>query len=147
MTVREHSERVRFDNTLVDQYIPKNRFRRIFPLDPGCGELAANGEELEEVYAKLEKVSKQVWKKSVGMVSKKDTNPNVHAEQKKKKRKNRKNLLTSMTTHIKPKNPDQGQAQDDELEEDPEDGVYESDEEPNNERFSKSGYDKRRDSN
>ena len=106
MTVKEHSERVRFDHALVDQYIPNNRFRRIFPLEPGSGGLSETGEELEEVYAKLEKMSNTIWKKSVGMVSRKDVNPNVHPEQKKKKKKNKKNLLTSMTSHVKPKDAD-----------------------------------------
>ena len=68
--------------------------------------MSETGEELEEVYAKLEKMSNTIWKKSVGMVSKKDVNPNVHPEQKKKKKKNKKNLLTSMTSHVKPKDAD-----------------------------------------
>jgi hypothetical protein len=55
MSVKEHSERVRFDHNLIDQYIPHNNFKRIYPPDPGCGGLATNGDELEELYVKLEK--------------------------------------------------------------------------------------------
>ena len=126
MTVKEHSERVRFDHHLIDSYIPGNKFKRIFPLDPGCGGLAANGDELEETYAKLEKTSNTIWKKQVGMIQKKDANPNVH--EKKKKRKNKKNLLTSMTSHIKKGDPEKDQNQDDDQDDDddqeegPEDG-------------------------
>ena len=72
-------------------------------MDPGCGGIAANGDELEDIYAKLEKTSNTIWKKQVGMIQKKEANPNVH--EKKKKRKNKKNLLTSMTTHVKNKDP------------------------------------------
>lgn len=68
MTVKEHSERVRFDHNLIDQYIPGNNFKRIYPLDPGCGGLAPNGDELEELYVKLEKAAQTVWKKQVGMI-------------------------------------------------------------------------------
>ena len=107
MTVKEHSERVRFDHNLIDQYIPNNNFKRIYPLDPGCGGLAPNGDELEELYVKLEKSAQTVWKKQVGMIQNKNTNPNVHENVKKKKRrKNQKGILTSMTSHIKdPKQP------------------------------------------
>ena len=68
MTVKEHSERVRFDHHLIDSYIPGNKFKRIFPVDPGCAGLASNGDELEEIYAKLEKTSNTIWKKQVGMI-------------------------------------------------------------------------------
>lgn len=103
MTVKEHCDRVRFDYNLVDQYIPGNKFKRIFPVDPGCGGISVNGEDLEETYAKLEKTSNTIWKKQVGMMNLIiDPNPNVH--EKKKKRKNKKGLLTSMTSHIKKDN-------------------------------------------
>ena len=55
MTAQEHCLRDRFDHTLVEQYVPNNKYKRIFPLDPGRGGCAANGDDLEEVYAKLEK--------------------------------------------------------------------------------------------
>ena len=73
------------------------KFKRIYPLDPGTG----GSDDLEDVYAKLERTSNTIWKKSVGMIQKKEINPNIH--EKKKKRKNKKGLLTSMTSHIKPK--------------------------------------------
>lgn len=61
------------------------------------------------------------------MIQKKEINPNVH--EKKKKRKNKKGLLTSMTSHVKPKgqqtNQDYDQHGDDDEEEDPEDGCQE----------------------
>ena len=63
MTVKEHSERVRFDHNLVDKHIRGNKFKRIYPIDPGMAGIAANGEDLFEVYAKLEKCSQTVWKK------------------------------------------------------------------------------------
>jgi hypothetical protein len=50
----------------VDQYIPGNKFKRLYPLDPGRGGYAANGDDLEEVYTKLEKMSNTIWKKQVG---------------------------------------------------------------------------------
>ena len=99
MTVKEHSERVRFDHHLIDRFIPGNRFKRIFPIDPGMGGFTNMGDELEEVYTKLEKTSNTIWKKQVGMIQKKEVNPNI--VEKKKKRKNKKGLLTSMTSHIK----------------------------------------------
>ena len=71
MTAREHSERVRFDHHLVDKYVPNNKFRRIFPLDPGSGLRADNGDELDDLYVKLAKVSVVLWKKQVGMIEKK----------------------------------------------------------------------------
>jgi len=121
MTVKEHCDRVKFDYHLIDQYIPGNKFKRIYPLDPGTG----GSDDLEDVYAKLERTSNTIWKKSVGMIQKKEINPNIH--EKKKKRKNKKGLLTSMTSHIKAKghgNPNQDDCQqiDDDDEEDPEDG-------------------------
>ena len=119
MTVKEHCERVRFDYNLIDQYIPGNKFKRIYPLDPGKGGLAANGDELEEVYSKLEKAAQTVWKKQVGMIQKKELNPNIHENKKKKRGKNKKHLLTSMTSHIVDKNKE---AHEDEKEADPEDG-------------------------
>ena len=63
MTAQEHSQRVRFDSNLVDVYIPNSGYKRIYPLDPGQGGFAANGDELEDLYAKMEKVSQNVWKK------------------------------------------------------------------------------------
>ena len=63
MTVKEHSERVRFDYNLINQYIPDNKFKRIYPVDPGTGGFATNGDELEELYVKLEKCANTVWKK------------------------------------------------------------------------------------
>ncbi len=55
MTVKEHSERVRFDHTLVDQYIKGNKFKRIYPQEPGMAGIASNGDDLNDVYQKLEK--------------------------------------------------------------------------------------------
>jgi hypothetical protein len=63
MTVKEHSIRVRFDWNLIDQYVPNNRFKRIYPLEPGSGGQAANGDDLEEFYTKLEKEAHMIWKK------------------------------------------------------------------------------------
>lgn len=129
MTVKEHSERVRFDHNLIQQYIPGNRYKRIFPVDPGCGGYATNGDELEDIYAKLEKCATNVWKKQVGMIQKKEVNPNVHDQERKKKRKKgKKGVLTSMTSHIVDKNAkNQGEQQDiyDDQEEEPEDGIDE----------------------
>lgn len=34
MTVKEYSERLSFDYNLIDEHIPNNKFKRIFPLDP-----------------------------------------------------------------------------------------------------------------
>jgi hypothetical protein len=78
MTVKEHSERVRFDHHLIDQYVPESGFKRIYPVDPGTGGLANNGDELEEFYVKLEKCAQTVWKKQVGMIQKNPGNPNIH---------------------------------------------------------------------
>jgi hypothetical protein len=50
MTVKEHNARVRFDSNLIDQIIPNNKFKRIYPLEPGMGGIASNGDELEEFY-------------------------------------------------------------------------------------------------
>lgn len=33
MTVKEFSERLSFDYNLIDEHIPNNKFKRIFPLD------------------------------------------------------------------------------------------------------------------
>ena len=68
MTAKEHNQRVRFDHYLIEQYIPNNKFKRIFPLCPGTGGFAANGDDLEEIYVKLEKTSNTLWKKQVGMI-------------------------------------------------------------------------------
>ena len=131
MTVKEHSERVRFDHNLIQQYIPGNKYKRIFPVDPGCGGFATNGDELEEIYVKLEKCATNVWKKQVGMIQKKEFNPNIHDQDKKKKRKKgKKGVLTSMTSHIVDKNAkNQLEQQDiyDDQEEGPEDGIDEDD--------------------
>jgi len=56
-------QRVKFDYHLVDTCIPGNKFYRIYPVDPGRGGYAANGDELEEVYYKLEKMAQHLWKK------------------------------------------------------------------------------------
>jgi hypothetical protein len=40
MTAQEHSQRVRFDTNLVDQYISRSGFKKIYPLDPGLGGFA-----------------------------------------------------------------------------------------------------------
>ena len=53
------------------------------------------------------------------MIQKKELNPNIHENKKKKRGKNKKHLLTSMTSHIVDKNKD---AHEDEKEADPEDG-------------------------
>jgi tubulin polyglutamylase TTLL6/13 len=63
MTAQEHCLRVRFDHTLVEQYVPNNKYKRIYPLDPGRGGSAANGDDLEEVYAKLDKAANMMWRK------------------------------------------------------------------------------------
>ena len=55
MTVKEHNQRVRFDHNLIDTYLPNNNFKRIYPIDPGEGGFASNGDDLEELYIKLEK--------------------------------------------------------------------------------------------
>lgn len=55
MSVKEHNERVKFDYNLIDQHIPNNAFKRIYPVDPGKAGTAANGDDLEEFYVKLEK--------------------------------------------------------------------------------------------
>lgn len=57
MTAVEHSQRVKFDYNLIDAYLPNNGYRRIYPLDPEKPEYSTSGEELEEVYSKLEKFS------------------------------------------------------------------------------------------
>lgn len=58
MTAKEHALRVRFDVKLIDEILPDNKFKRIFPLEPG-----QYGEGLEEFYTKLEKFSNTAWKK------------------------------------------------------------------------------------
>ena len=117
MSVKEHNERVRFDYNLIDMYIPNNGFKRIYPCEPGQAGVASNGDDLEEFYNKLEKCAQTVWKKQVGMIQKKDFN--IHEKIiKKKKRKATKNLLTSMTSHIKKDQPlePEEEAEDDEPE-------------------------------
>lgn len=146
MTVKEHSERVRFDHYLIDSYIPNNKFKRIFPLDPGAGSYSCNGDDLDETYAKLLKTSNTIWKKQVGMIQKKEVNPNIHETKKCKKRKNKKNLLTSMTSHIKKGGPGDQDVEEDQ-EEGPEDGYEEGQEDglqANN--YQGSAYPQRRDS-
>ena len=144
MTVKEHCERVRFDYNLIEQYIPGNKFKRIFPLDPGSGGLATNGDELEEIYAKLEKTSNTIWKKQVGMIQKKEANPNVH--EKKKKRKNKKGLLTSMTSHVKKGDPEKDQIQDDDQDFDEDEGPEDGQEEGPEDGIGEKGPGQRRDS-
>lgn len=78
MTVKEHCERIRFDHNLIERYVPNNGFKKIFPIDPGCGEITDAGEDMEDVYVKLEKTSQIIWKKLVGMNQKKEINPNIH---------------------------------------------------------------------
>jgi hypothetical protein len=63
MTAAEHCQRVKFDYNLIDAHIPSCGFKRIYPLDPGTSNVAANGEDLDEVYNKLEKAAQVVWKK------------------------------------------------------------------------------------
>ena len=57
MTAAEHSVRVKFDYNLIDQFIPNGGFKRIYPLDPNQSNYATNGDDLDEVYSKLEKCS------------------------------------------------------------------------------------------
>lgn len=71
MTAREHCERVKFDFALVDRYIPDNKFKRIYPYDASLAGTAENGDDLGDLYAKLEKSSKIIWKKIAGMNNKK----------------------------------------------------------------------------
>ncbi len=57
MTAKEHGTRVRFDYSLIDDLIPNNKFKRIFPLDPYDRQVAPNGDVLSEIYEKLDKLS------------------------------------------------------------------------------------------
>ena len=57
MTVKEHCERIKFDHNLIERYVPYNGFKKIFPIDPWCGEITDAGEDMEDVYVKLEKTS------------------------------------------------------------------------------------------
>jgi hypothetical protein len=130
--------RVRFDHTLVEQYVPNNKYKRIYPLDPGRGGSAANGDDLEEVYAKLEKCANIMWRKQVGTITKKEKDQHNNPEKKlKKKGKNKKHLLTSMTSHIIDKTKEQEEDDENDQEEDPEDGYEALDEikEQNGERL------------
>ena len=77
MTAREHCERVRFDYSLVDRYVPNNKFKRIYPLDASLAGSAENGDDLGELYSKLEKSSTIIWKKIAGMMN--------HKQEEKKK--------------------------------------------------------------
>lgn len=124
MSAQEHCQRVKFDYNLVDQYIPGNNYKRIYPLDPGRGGYAANGDELEHVYRDLEKSANLVWKKQAGTLEKKrGQDPNKDpAEKKKKKGKNKKHLLTSMTSHVPVVKKEEQEDDQDEEEEEPEDG-------------------------
>ena len=63
MTAAEHCQRVKFDYNLIDAYIPNCGFRRIYPLDPNTTNTASNGDDLDEIYTKLEKAAQVVWKK------------------------------------------------------------------------------------
>lgn len=103
MTAQEHSQRVKFDYNLIDAYIPCCGYKRIYPLDPDIPMYSSTGEELQEVYNKMEKVAQTVWKKNVGMVSNKDKQPPDEGQKKKKRGKNKRHLLTSMTFRIKEK--------------------------------------------
>ena len=116
MSAQEHMQRVKFDYTLVDAHIPGNKFNRIYPVDPGRGGYSANGDDLEDFYIKLEKMSTLLWKKGAGLIAKKEPQP---PKEKKKKGKSKRHLLTSMTYHIKKTGTDQD---DIEEEEPPEDG-------------------------
>lgn len=71
MTAREHCERVKFDFSLVDRYVPNNKFKRIYPYDASMAGTAENGDDLGDLYAKLEKSSTIVWKKIAGMMNNK----------------------------------------------------------------------------
>ena len=53
MTAKEHSVRVRFDHNLLDRHLSGSGFKRIYPIDPGTGGLASNGDDLEDFYVKL----------------------------------------------------------------------------------------------
>jgi len=55
MTVKEHCERIRLDHNLIERYVPNNGFKKIFPIDPGCGEITDAGEDMEDFYIRLEK--------------------------------------------------------------------------------------------
>lgn len=113
MSAQEHMQRVKFDYNLVDAHIPGNKFNRIYPVDPGKGGYAANGDDLEDFYVKLEKISALLWKKGAGLIAKKEPKP----PKEKKKGKSKRHLLTSMTSHVKKPETD-----DIEEEEPPEDG-------------------------
>lgn len=125
MTAAEHSMRVKFDYNLVDQFMPSTGYKRIFPLDPAVSHTSPTGEDLDEFYTKLEKMSQIVWKKQVGMVQKKAFAASGE-EKKKKKGKNKRHLLTSMTFHIVDKTK---QIVNNNEEEPPEDGLNEINEE------------------
>lgn len=53
MTVREFSERLSFDYNLIDEHIPNNKFKRIFPLDPNDTQVTNNNEKLSDFYDRL----------------------------------------------------------------------------------------------
>jgi len=72
MTAAEHCQRVKFDYNLIEAHIPSCGFKRIYPLDPGVSHQASNGDDLDEIYNKLEKAAQILWKKQAGMVQKKE---------------------------------------------------------------------------
>jgi hypothetical protein len=53
MTVKEYSERLSFDCDLIDEYIPNNKFKRIYPLESDDIQMTDNNEKLDEFYEKL----------------------------------------------------------------------------------------------
>ena len=84
-------------------------------MDPGKGGYAANGDDLEDFYIKLEKQATLLWKKGAGLIAKKEPK---QPKEKKNKGKSKRHLLTSMTSHVKKPETDDIE----EEEEPPEDG-------------------------
>lgn len=78
MTVKEHCDRVRFDTNLIEQYIPNNKFKKIYPIDSGCGGISSSGDDLEETYLKIEKAATHIWKLQCGMIKKVEKNPHIN---------------------------------------------------------------------
>ena len=59
LSVKEHTDRVRFDPTLVEKRIKDNKFKLIYPRDPG----GANNLDL---YEKILKKATEMWKIKTG---------------------------------------------------------------------------------
>ena len=97
MTAREHCERVKFEFALVDRYIPNNKFKRIYPYDRSMAGVAENGDDLGDLYRKLEKSSALIWKKIAGMNNKKQE------EKLKKKKTIRLNMCKDDAVPVKKK--------------------------------------------